>query len=104
VEISRYAEAVPGKEGSIEKAEYQIAGKRIICIDSPVNHAFNFTPSISLFVDRISESQFDGLHKALSKDGFEPMPLGNFGFSRTFARVLDRFGVSWQINLPAEEP
>ena len=28
------------------------------------------------------------------------MPPGNYGFSAKFTRVSDRFGVSWQLNLP----
>jgi len=27
------------------------------------------------------------------------MPLDNYGFSKRFARIDDRFGVSWQLNL-----
>jgi uncharacterized glyoxalase superfamily protein PhnB len=32
------------------------------------------------------------------------MPLGNYGFSRRFGWCSDRFGVSWQLNLPETFP
>ena len=36
----------------------------------------------------------------LSNGGHTLMPLANYGFSRRFGWLNDRFGVSWQLNLP----
>jgi uncharacterized glyoxalase superfamily protein PhnB len=35
-----------------------------------------------------------------SEGGLVLMPLDNSGFGKTFARVNDKYGVSWQLNLP----
>jgi predicted 3-demethylubiquinone-9 3-methyltransferase (glyoxalase superfamily) len=100
VTVQRYRKEGPGKEGTIEQAVFEIAGQRFNCIDSPAKHAFTFTPSISLFVDCTSESQIEELSKKLSENGTALMPLGKYGFSRRFAWIQDRFGVSWQLSLP----
>jgi predicted 3-demethylubiquinone-9 3-methyltransferase (glyoxalase superfamily) len=100
VDIKRYVAGGPGKEGSVMRASFTIAGQTVMCIDSPMKHAFGFTPSFSLFVDCASEEEIDRLAKALAADGKVLMELGNYGFSRKFAWVNDRFGVSWQVNLP----
>ena len=100
LDIVRYDSGGPGIEGSVVKASFSIAGQTILCIDSPVKHAFSFTPSVSLFVDCESEEQLEGLVAALGEDGTFLMPLDNYGFSRRFAWLNDRFGVSWQLNLP----
>lgn len=67
--------------------------------DSWVKHAFSFTPAVSLFVECESESEIDRLNAALGEGGSSLMPIDNYGFSRRFAWVNDRFGVSWQLNL-----
>ena len=68
--------------------------------DSPAKHAFTFTPSISLFVECADEAELDEAFRNLSAGGAVLMPPGNYGFSTKFAWVQDRFGVSWQLNLP----
>jgi len=65
------------------------------------SHEFTFTPAVSLFVQCEDEAELDRLHAALSEGGGELMPPGDYGFSRKFTWVNDRFGVSWQLNLPA---
>jgi predicted 3-demethylubiquinone-9 3-methyltransferase (glyoxalase superfamily) len=39
----------------------------------------------------------------LSEGGEVLMPLDNYGFSQKFGWVNDRFGVSWQLNLAAQQ-
>ena len=101
VNITRYGAGGPGTEGSVQHATFALAGEQFMCIDSPAKHGFTFTPAISLFVQCESEAELDRLYAALAEKGTELMPLGNYGFSTKFGWVNDRFGVSWQLNLPA---
>jgi len=99
VEITRYGTEGPGAEGTVKVATFEIHGLRIMCSDSPVEHAFSFTPSTSLFVTCSDEAEILKLSQSLGEGGELLMPLDNYGFSRKFAWLNDRFGVSWQLNL-----
>ncbi len=101
VSIRRYGPGEAGAEGSVMQATMSLAGQLLMFIDSPAHHDFTFTPSISFFVDCTEEQEVDNLFSKLSQDGQVFMPLNNYGFSRKFGWVGDRFGVSWQINLPS---
>jgi len=100
LELRRYGAEGPGPEGTVMVARFCVAGLEIMCSDSHVQHAFGFTPSMSLFVDCADEVQVDALATQLAEGGSVLMPLDDYGFSRRFAWVADRFGVSWQLNLP----
>lgn len=100
VDIERYGPGQSGAEGSVKVARFSVAGQTVMCIDSPVKHGFTFTPAFSFFVDAESEAELRRLADALVEGGVAFMPLGNYGFSRLFTWVNDRFGVSWQLNLP----
>lgn len=97
--VERYGPEGPGAPGSLRSALFLLGGAPVLCSDSPVAHAFTFTPSLSLYVTCRSEEEIGGLAAALAEGGKFLMPLEDYGFSRRFAWVNDRFGVSWQLNL-----
>src|SRR3954467_1962686 len=97
--IERYGPDGPGADGSVMRAEFTLAGHGLACIDSPAKHAFTFTPSASLFVECKDEAELDAAFARLSEGGAVLMPPGDYGFSRKFTWVSDRYGVSWQLNL-----
>lgn len=100
LDVTRYGAGEDGPEGTVKLARASIGGVEVTLFNSPVHHAFTFTPAFSFFVDCSSEEELGRIVDVLSKDGSFLMPTGNYGFSRRFAWLNDRFGVSWQINLP----
>jgi predicted 3-demethylubiquinone-9 3-methyltransferase (glyoxalase superfamily) len=99
VDLQLYGRGEPGPEGTVKRARFRIAGLTVHCSDSFVKHAFDFTPSSSLFVECESMEELDRLHAAFAEGGSTRMPPNAYGFSRRFAWVSDRFGVSWQLNV-----
>lgn len=85
-------------DGTVAMARLSVAGLELMANDSPPVHDFDFTPSTSTFLGVDDPDQVDALATALSVDGRVMMPPDTYGFSRRFAWVQDRFGVSWQIN------
>ena len=97
--IDRYGPNEDGREGTVRKATFSLAGQEFMCIDSAVKHGFTFTPSVSLFVACDAEEEIDRLFGELSRGGGVLMPLAAYPFSRKFCWVVDKFGLSWQLSL-----
>ncbi len=97
----RYGAGEAGAEGSIMEGHFTVCSQRIMCTDSISKVDFDFTPSTSLFVNCTSKQEHDQLFTAISDGGEVLMPPDNYGFSQWFAYVKDKFGVSWQLNLPS---
>ena len=97
--IRRYGANEAGAEGSVMHATFSLGGHQFACIDSYVQHAFTFTPAISLSVACQSEAEIDRLFALLSESGQVFMPLDSYPFSEKFAWIADRPGdilLTWQ--------
>lgn len=104
--ITRYAEGEPG--GTPELIKYGVFilnGVEYRVSESNYNHAWSFSPGVSLFVDCNSETEIDTLFEQLSANGGKVMiPLdnyeeGDYGFGKKFGWCEDKYGISWQFNL-----
>lgn len=100
--ITRYGANQPGDEGTVMQAVFSLKGQEFMCIDSNVKHQFSFTPSFSIYVVCDSEEELSTLYEKLLEGGQALMPIGDYGFSRKFGWINDKFGVSWQLDLPFE--
>ncbi|MFE8700821.1 VOC family protein [Cytobacillus sp. FJAT-54145] len=100
--IVRYGANEAGPEGTVMQATFTLKGQEFMCIDSYIKHQFTFTPSFSIFITCDTEEELANLYEKLGEGGQELMPLGDYGFSKKFGWINDRFGVSWQLNLPFE--
>ncbi|MCL6274945.1 VOC family protein [Muricauda sp. 2012CJ35-5] len=74
--------------------------------ESNYDHAWSFTPGVSIFVSCDTEDQIQTLFEALSSnDGQVMVPLdnyrgiGDYGFGKKFGWCEDKYGISWQLNL-----
>lgn len=96
-EIQHYGDSNPDHSDLIMFATVTIGGQDVKFSDSPIKHAFDFTPSFSFLIECESEEILRTLASQLEKDGRVLMPIDSYGFSKKFTWVEDRFGISWQL-------
>ena len=85
----------------LHRIEFMIGDASFVAMDSDGPHDFTFTPATSLWVDLASVDELERVAGALSDGGRVLMEQGHYGFSSAFTWVDDRFGVSWQLNVPS---
>jgi len=105
--IKNYAEGEAG--GTPELIKYGIFtlnGIEYMVSESNFNHAWSFTPAVSLFISDKSDDVIETLFEELSSnDGQVMVPLdnyegdGDYGFGKKFGWCQDKYGISWQFVL-----
>ena len=84
-----------------EIVSFELAGQKFIAISAGPYYKLN--SSVSLMVACFSDEEVEKFRKALSEGGgTELMNLGEYPFSKRYAWVQDRYGLSWQLMLVEE--
>ncbi len=90
----------PGAENKIMHASFRVGETMIMASDGPCRGQATFQ-GFALSLTAASEAEADRLFAALGDGGTVQMPLTKTFFSPRFGAVVDRFGVSWMIIVPA---
>jgi predicted 3-demethylubiquinone-9 3-methyltransferase (glyoxalase superfamily) len=81
----RVVDEVPGPNGSLMSATFELEGQRFIAFDGGPH--LQLTPAASMYVNCETQAEVDELWEKLSDGGAE----SRCGW------LVDRFGLSWQI-------
>lgn len=82
----------------VAMAVLHLKGLKLLVNDSVIQHEFTFTPSTSVFIECDSEEEINRFVAQMLEGGQALMPLNHYGFSKQFAWIQDRFGMSWQLS------
>jgi len=105
--IINYSEGEAGGTPELIKyAVFTLNGTDYLVSESNYNHAWSFTPAVSIFISDNSDDVIHTLFEKLSSNGGQVMvPLdnyegdGDYGFGKKFGWCQDKYGISWQFVL-----
>lgn len=87
--------------GDCDFVAFSVLGQEFMAISA--GPLFELNPSVSFVISRTSRDEIDALWERLADGGEVLMPLGAYPYSERYGWIQDRYGVSWQLILPAEE-
>lgn len=92
------AKASGRPKDSVMTIAFEIDGYNFTAING--GPAFKLNPSVSFYVQCETENEIDRLWEKLSENSPKIFwPLKEYPFSKKYAWVTDKFGLSWQLNL-----
>jgi len=91
----------PSEDDQIMHAQLDANGIMLMAADVPERMEYNPGNNFSLSLSGEDESQLRGLYDKLADGGTVTMPLAKAAWGDTFGMCLDRFGVSWLVNINA---
>ncbi|HMN18121.1 MAG TPA: VOC family protein [Ignavibacteriaceae bacterium] len=99
--VTRYneqsASASGQKSGAAMTISFQLEGQNFTALNGGPH--FKLNQAISFFVYCESDEKIEKIFKKLSADGEVIFPLDKYDWSKKYAWVVDKFGLSWQLDV-----
>lgn len=103
--LKKYSEGESGGTPELIKyGVFTLDGTDYLISESNYNHAWSFTPAVSIFISDSSDDLIKNLFEKLSSNHGQIMvPLdnyngeGDYGFGKKFGWCEDKYGISWQF-------
>ncbi len=92
----------PEWKKKIMHAMMTIDGEVLMASDAPPGH-FQKPQGFSVSLQIQDPGDAERKFKALSEGGAVNMPFGKTFWAKGFGMCVDRFGIPWMVNCPAEE-
>jgi predicted 3-demethylubiquinone-9 3-methyltransferase (glyoxalase superfamily) len=80
---------------------FESYGQKFMCLNGGPEFVIN--PSVSFYVICDTEEEIEGIYKKLMEGGSELMSLDKYDWSKKYAWVQDKFGVTWQLSFGGME-
>ncbi|MGE5154889.1 MAG: VOC family protein [Bdellovibrio bacteriovorus] len=90
----------PGSEDKVMHASFRVGDSTLMASDGGCSGRSGFQ-GITLSLNLADAAEAERRFMALANGGEVQMPLGATFWSPAFGMVVDRFGVSWMVNVTA---
>ena len=97
--VDHYGSGEEEAEGTVRAAQFILAGREFLAMDSGQPHPFGFTPAMPLVVEFDRAQELDQVFDRLSGGATVLMELQEYPFSQRFGWLEGRFGIPWQLIL-----
>lgn len=92
----------PGREKTIMHAKMSLPGGSVLMAsDVPVEH-YNKPQGISISITVTEPNDAERKFNALADGGIITMPFSQTFWAKGFGMCVDKFGIPWMVNCPAE--
>ncbi|NKI32256.1 VOC family protein [Croceivirga thetidis] len=84
---------------------FTLNGTEYMVSESNYDHAWSFSPAVSIYIESDSEAELVGYFDKLSGNGgmvmvpFDSYEEGDYGFGKKYGWCQDSYGINWQFLL-----